>query len=87
MISLIAALALAGASEKASDSARVCAVDNHLHAYETDPRLRNRVPNPASGVPAPPDAAAHLLRHSLALDRTNTYASDALKRLQTPPRR
>lgn len=60
MILALAALTLAATSPKALILPRVCAVDVHLHAYETDPRLRNRVPNPASGVPAPPDAAAHI---------------------------
>jgi uncharacterized protein len=59
MILAIAALTLAAAPAQ-SLAPRVCAVDVHLHAYETDPRLRNRVPNPASSVPAPPNAAAHI---------------------------
>ena len=60
MISALAAVTLAATSPQAPVPPRVCAVDVHLHAYETDPRLRNRVPNPASGVPAPPDAATHI---------------------------
>ena len=60
MILALTALTLAAAPAQSSASPRICAVDVHLHAYETDPRLRNRVANPASGVPAPADAAAHI---------------------------
>jgi uncharacterized protein len=60
MVLTFAALTLAAASPQSPALSRICAVDVHLHAYEADPRLRNRVPNPATGVPAPPDAAAHI---------------------------